>query len=490
VTRTQTWGREVAAADPSPALAFDPDGAGRWPSSGAFLAGTVELDAPVLGDPPGWLGGSLAALGVGDEEPRFLLWRPEEVLVGLGVAAELPVPAGLRGLRSEAPGRAARWLGQLAPDEADGAGPLAVASFPFDPGEPSALVVPRVVLRATPEGGARLTVVLPRHDDLDLGALAAQVARARPARSSRAAALPDLRWARPDPSEDLFEAQVAEALAEIGRGRLHKVVLARRVRLGLSGPPPPASVLWQLRQAEPSSTVFAWGRGASWFLGATPELVVARRGRQVWAQPLAGTARRPLAPDPSALADTVAALLGSPKERAEHQAVVETIARALAVQCPRLAVPGTPSPVLLRQVVHLGTRLEGRLPDRPPEALPDALDLLAVVHPTPAVAGVPTEAALGVVSQLETASRGPYAGPVGWVVARGDGQFWLGIRSMVLEGPEVVAFAGAGIVAGSTPPAELAETAAKLGTALFGLGLRAEDLLGAPTRPASIRGSG
>ncbi|MCK4177189.1 isochorismate synthase [Aciditerrimonas ferrireducens] len=482
MTRTQPRAEQVAAADP--------DGPGRWPDPGTFASGTVELDRSVLEDPPGWLDGGLGPLGVGDEEPRFLLWGPAEVVIGAGVAAWLPLPGGLRGLRSEAPRRSARWLAQLAREKPDGPGPLAVASLPFDPGEPGALVVPRVVLRATPEGRAWLTVVAPRHEGLNLGALAAQVARARPARSSRAAALPSLRWARPDPPEDHFEAQVAEALAAIGRGELRKVVLARRVRLGLSSPPPLASVLRQLHRAEPSSTVFAWGRRTSWFVGATPELVVARAGRQVLAAPLAGTARRPAAPDPSALATTAAALLGSPKERAEHQAVVEAIAQALARHCPRLVVPEAPSPVVLRHVVHLGTRLEGWLPNRPPEALPDALDLLAAVHPTPAVAGVPTELALGVVGRLEAGSRGPYAGPVGWVDAKGDGQFWLGIRSMVLEGPEVVAFAGAGIVAGSTPRAELAETAAKLDTALFGLGLRAEDLLGASHGPAPMRDSG
>ncbi len=266
-------------------------------------------------------------------------------------------------------------------------------------------------------------------------------------------------WQAPDGPE--FERRVTAALAAIASGRVGKVVLARQVHARFTHPLDPVAVLRRLQADEPTCAVFAHRQAGGVFLGASPELLVRRRGDRVVSHPLAGTS----AADDAA----VVALVASTKEQAEHRTVAEAVADRLAAWCDVLQVPKAPTPVRLHGVAHLGTRITGRL--HQPAA--DALTLAAALHPTPAVAGVPTGAALALITDLEDEGRGFYAGPVGWVDARGDGELLVAIRSATVAGNRAVAYGGAGIVAGSAPDRELAETAAKLHTALGALGIDA-----------------
>jgi isochorismate synthase len=196
-------------------------------------------------------------------------------------------------------------------------------------------------------------------------------------------------------------------------------------------------------------------------LGASPELLVARHGPAVSCLPLAGTVAR--GDTARADADAQGRLAGSEKDRAEHRYVVEAVAEALRPLCAEFTVPPQPSLVAFRSVAHLGTRISGRL-----DAPVDVLQLVDRLHPTPAVGGTPRAEALKVIADGEPDERGYWAGPVGWVDAAGDGEWMIGIRSARLDddGTVLTVRAGSGIVAGSDPDAEAAETNVKLAAVL------------------------
>jgi menaquinone-specific isochorismate synthase len=214
-----------------------------------------------------------------------------------------------------------------------------------------------------------------------------------------------------------------------------------------------------LRSLYPSCLVFS----IDGFLGASPELLLRRRGDFVESHPLAGTI--PRSGDPTVDEQLAAALLGSDKDRAEHRFVVDDVARVLAPWCTDLDVPDEPSIVPLRNVSHLGTRITGHLR---PEA-PSALELASLLHPTPAVGGTPRKEALAWLARNEQLDRGPFAGPVGWVDRHGDGDWMVGIRSARVHGATAHLYAGVGVVADSEPAAELAETQLKLQALLAAL---------------------
>jgi menaquinone-specific isochorismate synthase len=245
---------------------------------------------------------------------------------------------------------------------------------------------------------------------------------------------------------------VAEAVARIDAGDLEKVVLARAVEVEADGPLVVPDILRRLRALFPSCMVFS----VDGFVGASPELLVARLGLDVRCQPLAGTVAR--SGDPTTDARLARALLASGKDRREHGLVVDAVAAALRPFCDRLDVPSTPEIVPLRNVAHLGTTIRGRLA----APAPSALALACRLHPTPAVAGTPTMAALALLERLEGSTRGRYAGPVGWVDSRGNGEWAVGIRSAEVRGNKARLMSGNGIVAGSDPDEELAETQLKL----------------------------
>ncbi|MER3437841.1 MAG: hypothetical protein C4346_09775 [Chloroflexota bacterium] len=244
------------------------------------------------------------------------------------------------------------------------------------------------------------------------------------------------------------------------------MVLAREVRVRASAPFRPEDVLDRLRSANPRAMVFAFGIGDQCFLGATPELLVRLSQRTVTAHCLAGSIARGASEDEAA--ELAQRLLASAKDRVEHEIVVQSTEAALRAVCDEVVrAPDAPYVVRSGSVQHLLTPVTGRV--RNGKGL---LELLDVLHPTPAVGGFPREVALAAIREREGLDRGWYAGPVGWMDFAGDGMFAVAIRSALLTGAEACLYAGCGIVAGSEPEAEYQETCLKLKPMLAALNLQ------------------
>jgi len=252
-----------------------------------------------------------------------------------------------------------------------------------------------------------------------------------------------------------YERAVVRALAEIAAGDYEKVVLARALKYTTAEEFHPISVLNHLRRRYPDCYSFsiANGRGQS-FIGATPERLVRVAGGRMHTTALAGSAARgESASEDAALAQ---ALLHSEKDLREHRLVFDAIVSRLAGLELKLEHAAHPRLLGLANVHHLHTPISAHLP-----ADAHILDLVARLHPTPAVGGAPTAPALAAIARLESFPRGLYAGPQGWVDHRGGGEFFVGLRSALIDGPTATAYAGAGIVAGSEPEKEFAETELK-----------------------------
>jgi menaquinone-specific isochorismate synthase len=262
-----------------------------------------------------------------------------------------------------------------------------------------------------------------------------------------------------------FRLLVAQALQHIAKGDLAKVVLARMQAVQRSDGHgfDAATALASLGAAYPACLRFALPVADATFLGASPELLVERQGHSVRCDALAGS--RPWHPSGESAAAAAEALLRDEKEAREHAYVVDAIRERLA-RHGSVEADATPRTRVLRNVVHLWTPVAATL-DPPPHIL----QLLAELHPTPAVCGVPQQAALDFIAQREALPRGYYAAPIGWFDSQGNGAFYVAIRSALLRGDRAWLFAGAGIVAGSDPDRELRETAAKLRPMLTALGI-------------------
>lgn len=342
-----------------------------------------------------------------------------------------------------------------------GAGLLAFGSFVFDPESAgrSALVVPAVVVGRR-GGRAWLTQVGTALDETPV------IRPASPARpptglTFRDGALSAERW----------QQAVGEAVDRIGADRLDKVVLARDL---VASSATDLDLRWpagRLAERYPS----CWTYLVDGLVGATPEMLVRSEGGRVTSRVLAGTIRRPDAVDGgtgpglsgprlSVGRDSVprlgAALAGSSKDLEEHGYAVTSVSQALRPYCSVLDVPREPYVLELPNVLHLATDVTGRA--RPGTS---SLTLAAALHPSAAVCGTPTTAAQRLIAELEHLDRERYAGPVGWVDATGDGEWGIALRCGLVDETDprsIRLFAGCGIVAGSDPAAELAESVAKL----------------------------
>lgn len=264
------------------------------------------------------------------------------------------------------------------------------------------------------------------------------------------------------PPAAVWKSLVARAAEAVRCGDLRKVVVARALKVSGAGFDPKRA-LRALRADYPTCTIFAIARGGRCFLGATPERLVRVRGGDVSAMALAGSAPRGrTGEEDRRLGES---LLASPKDRLEHAVVVETLRDALDGACSSVKVAGAPSLLKVSNVQHLYTPVTARLHDGT-----TILDLVGRVHPTPAVGGVPRQEALEWIHRHEGLDRGWYAGPIGWLDRRGDGEFAVAIRSALLCGGEATLYAGCGIVADSDPDAEYEESRLKLRPLLAALG--------------------
>lgn len=271
--------------------------------------------------------------------------------------------------------------------------------------------------------------------------------------------------ATPTARDEHYHRAVADAVRDIEAGILRKVVLARRLEVAVDDLD--ADLVWaRLAARNPQGYTFAVRRAGDVFLGASPELVAEVDDRGFATHPLAGST--PRGATTAADAARGSALLASDKDRREHGFVVDHIVGRLAPLLHRLDVPSGPGLFATDAMLHLGTRITGTL--RPGVG---ALEAALTIHPTPAVCGVPSRAALEAIRRLEPGGRGCYAGLVGWSDARGHGQWALALRCASLRRGSAALFAGAGVVDGSTPEAEHAETAAKFGTVRAALAPRA-----------------
>ena len=357
-------------------------------------------------------------------EPPFVLCGPTQTLVADGVLRRYDdVGAAQAALRS----KEAR---------------IVVGALPFDAGRPAALLTPQTV---------NVTDGLP---DWPIGAL------------------PSVRVAAALPPPGDYRDRICRALDQLAADNpLHKVVLARALQLVADGPIDARTVLRRLVAADPAAYGYLVDLTAAGddyagvaLVGASPELLVARSGDRVECRPYAGSA--PRAADPEADAANGAALASSAKNRHEHQLVIETIRAALEPLCEDLSIAPEPQLNRTAAVWHLCTPISGRLRD----TSTTAIDLALVLHPTPAVGGVPTKAAVELIAELE-GDRGFYAGATGWCDARGDGHWVVSLRCAQLSADRrsAVARAGGGIVAESDPDEEVAETTTKFATILNAL---------------------
>jgi isochorismate synthase len=363
------------------------------------------------------------------------------------------------------------------PSTVPGTGPLLMGGFSFDPLRPSMplwegysdglLVLPRFVL-ASADGAAWLTINLVFEPDSPPDAAADLIARVYELfegdpLSAHLSPVDGI-----DHGEDVMPAEQWKAIVRqieqnMRRGELGKVVLARQYHVEGRAVFDPALVAERLRADYADCFVFAVARGERCFLGASPERLVRLRDGAVRATCLAGSiARGATAEQDQQLG---AELLASAKDRAEHEFVVRAICAALADICADQMSAGPLSLMKLRNVQHLFTPIVGRV-----AVGCDILDVVARLHPTPAMGGVPREQAMEIIRRFEGMDRGWYASPIGWMDARGEGEFAVAIRSALLHGDEATLFAGCGIVAGSDPDREYAESCLKLRPMLAALG--------------------
>jgi len=371
-----------------------------------------------------------------------LLWRSEQVvLVGLGDPER--VPLGLDDSTQLAQGalEARRSVGtSLVP----AVGSVGFAALPFDRRSAGELLMPPVVIAE--RNGSRYVTTTDRSSVAEVEhrveMLLGDAEMARPTR---------LRVELERSADEWRDGVVAAARDRISTGSLQKAVFARLLTVRADVDLPLSQIVQSLASRFPRANVFA----IDGFIGASPELLVSRSDRTVRAHPLAGTATRLADVDDDA--QQVAGLLASSKDRVEHRITIDWLLEELLPFCSYVDAEPEPSILTLANVHHLGTLVEGVLS----EPAASVLDLVAAVHPTPAVGGDPQGRALALIDELEGFDRGRYAGPAGWVDAAGNGEFAVSVRTAQIDGRVAKIAAGVGVVAQSDPEAELAETQAK-----------------------------
>ncbi|HSC69315.1 MAG TPA: isochorismate synthase DhbC [Cellvibrio sp.] len=271
----------------------------------------------------------------------------------------------------------------------------------------------------------------------------------------------------PTPAD--YVSGVKDALGRFARGDLDKVVLSRTLEVECAQTPDIQHLVKRLEARNPKAYTFAVRLGDDQqprtLIGASPELLISRQGNRIFANPLAGS--EPRSSDPAVDTARAEQLLVSHKDRHEHALVIQAVTEALRPFCKELRIPTEPSLINTPTLWHLSTRIEGVLED--PNT--SSLELALAMHPTPAVCGYPADKARIAIEEIEGYDRGLFTGMVGWCDSTGDGEWVVTIRCAEVEANRVRLYAGAGVVAGSSPEKELAETGAKFNTMLNALGI-------------------
>jgi menaquinone-specific isochorismate synthase len=323
-----------------------------------------------------------------------------------------------------------------------GTGPILFTSFAFDENQPSVLIIPQIVIGQ--KNGKSWITWIGEQSQPDISQL------------KNAATSGEITWDAGSISEDKWRNQVAAAIAAIKSDQLEKVVLARDLSAHSTTEIDARQLIKKLEIEYPSTWLFL----VDGLVGATPELLVRLNKSLVTSRVLAGTIRKTGDEDRDlALA---ASLAKSSKDLEEHEYAVRSVADALAPFCTSTNVPESPFVLHLSNVMHLATDVTGVLND---SAKPtDIFTLISELHPSAAVCGTPTDTAKKLIRELEEMNRGRYAGPVGWIDVHGDGEIAIALRCGLLSdnNKSIQIFAGCGIVAGSDPEKEFAESQAKL----------------------------
>lgn len=403
---------------------------------------------------------------------RWFCWEQpdrEFALAALGVAHEVTSRGSDRFRDTAKECLAIEAIADEPPGLPAGAGAVWVGGFAFDPDggatppwsslPPASVSLPELSICRS-AGETFLTVNAAVRPDEDPARIAAAV-EARLA-GLRADPLPmldphptgrvEIVSSRP-PGE--FERMIETATARIAAGEMSKIVLAREVVATAAGAHDAAAVFGALRAQFPSCFCFCCGTPQAAFLGASPELLLRRSGASVSTVALAGSTRR--SSDPAVDDHLGEQLLRSDKDRREHAIVAARIERTLRPHSVWVETAPEPEVVKIANIQHLATPVVAQLAE--PRS---AVELTGLLHPTPAVGGEPASAAAAAIAELEGMDRGWYAGPVGWMDATEDGEFCVALRSALLRDREAHLYAGVGVVAGSNPADELAETEVKL----------------------------
>jgi len=352
-------------------------------------------------------------------------------------------------------------------------GPVLVGGFSFDPQRSRSdlwqdfpdglLILPRLLFTQR-AGRAALTFscLVSTADNLDnlTNIMSEELARFSELMAGQcASSAPTFHAAQHCAVRDVWSASawkelVGRAVSSIRHGAYAKIVLAREAEITHRAFEL-TQTLQNLRESYPNACVFAFQRGEQAFIGATPERLIHAQDGKLHTAALAGSAPRGANAEEDRRLGCE--LLRSPKNRGEHEIVTAMLRDSLARLCSRVWVADTPELLRLKNIQHLQTAIVGELlPGR------TLLEALHILHPTPAVGGTPTEAALSFIREHENLDRGWYAGPLGWIDLQGNGEFVVALRSALLEKHRATLFAGCGIVKDSDPEAEYAESCLKL----------------------------
>ena len=367
--------------------------------------------------------------------------RAGEGLVGWGVFATTTVSGPERFADARK-----WWLKQLESFaitnsvHGNGTGPVLFASFSFSSDEESVLIIPQVIVGKKGDKSWITWVGSSPQPALNVSA-------------------PNLihnsiTWDSDEHADDAWKSRVSTAVDRIQSGKLDKVVLARDFTGHSDQDIEPRTILKKLAAEYPST----WNFSVAGLVGATPELLLRLSRKMVTSRVLAGTISK-TGNDERDLA-LAASLARSSKDLEEHLYAVQSVADALEPFCTSTNVPDAPYVLHLANVMHLATDVTGAIAEK--LAHVDAFTILEQLHPSAAVCGTPREQAGQLITEIESMSRGRYAGPVGWIDAAGDGELGIALRCGQIDGDSIRIFAGCGIVAGSDPDKELAESVAKL----------------------------
>lgn len=325
--------------------------------------------------------------------------------------------------------------------------PLVVGAIPFDSQHPVDLIIPQRVQAFSYQELQRL------------------------ARVTSATLQPTLTTIQQHPEQTEFQAMISNAISTMKQGKLDKVVLSRLLHLNMEDSIDLCALLQHMVTQNPGSYHFHHQLAdGSALVGASPELLFRKQGKDFWSCPLAGSAKRGTTPQ---LDKQIAQeLLTSAKDRHEHQLVVDKMREQLTGYCKTLTVPDAPHLISTPYLWHLASSIRGRLA----ESNESALQTASLLHPTPALSGFPHHTACQLIHTLEPFQREWFGGMVGWCDDQGNGEWVVTIRCAKIKAKQITLFAGAGIVAASDPQAEWLETETKLHTMLKALNIPQQEV--------------